>query len=54
MNKKILKEIRQGIKMIKKILTLRIKFNEILSKEKYKKETKVSKGDTCILGISKL
>lgn len=54
MSKNILKEIRQGLKMIKKILTLRIKFNEILSKEKYKKKTKISKEDICILGISKL
>ncbi len=40
--------------MIKKILTLKVVFNNVLSKQKYKKETKISKGKICILGISKL
>lgn len=44
----------QVIKMIKKILTLQIVFNNILSIQKYKKETKIPKENTCVLGISKL
>ena len=42
------------IKMIKRIFTLKIAFYNILSAQKYKKETKISKGEICVLGISKL
>ena len=52
-NKKM-KRIRQVLQMIKKILTLKIVFNNILSIQKYKKETKIPKENICVLGISKL
>lgn len=54
MLRKKLYEIRAGIKMIKKVLTLRVKFNNILGAQKYKKETIIPKEKTCVLGISKL
>lgn len=54
MNKRILERIGQGFEMIKRILTLRVVFNDILSSQKYKKETKIPKENICVLGISKL
>lgn len=54
MIKRILKKIGQGYKMIKKILTLKVVFSNILSSQKYKKETRIPKKNICVLGISKL
>lgn len=48
------KEIGQGLNMLRKILTLKIVFDNILSIQKYKKETKIPKDNICVLGISKL
>lgn len=46
--------MRQGLTILKKILTLKVAFNNILSIQKYKKETKIPKDNVCVLGISKL
>lgn len=54
MIKKILKRIGQGYTMIKRILTLKVVFNNILSSKKYKKETRIPKENICVLGSSKL
>lgn len=54
MFKNIWRGIGQGLMMIKKILTLRIVFDSILSLQKYKKGTKIPKSKICVLGISKL
>ena len=48
------KGIGQVLIMIKRILTFKVVFNNLLSSQKYKKETKIPKGNICILGISKL
>ncbi len=40
--------------MIKRILTLKVTFDNVLSIQKYKKETKIPKENICVLGISKL
>lgn len=48
------KEVGQALMMIKRILTLKVVFNNILSSQKYKKETKIPKESICVLGISKL
>lgn len=54
MIKQVWKGIGQVLIMIKKILTLRVVFDNILSSQKYKKETKIPKESICVLGISKL
>lgn len=43
-----------GIYNDKRILTLRVVFDNILGSQKYKKETKIPKESICVLGISKL
>lgn len=47
------KDIWKGIKRvlitIKRLLVLRIVFDNILSSQKYKKETKIPKDDVCVL-----
>jgi len=52
--KQIWKRIGQVFIMIKRILTLRVVFDNILGSQKYKKETKIPKESICVLGISKL
>ena len=52
--KQMCEEIERGVIVIKKILTLIVVFDNILSVQKYKKETKIPKEDICVLGISKL
>lgn len=54
MRKKLLRGTRQGLNMIKKFLTLKVVFDNVLSVQKYKKETKIPKNNICVLGISKL
>ena len=54
MLKQIWKRIGQVFIMIKRILTLRAVFDNILGSQKYKKETKIPKESICVLGISKL
>ena len=54
MRKKLSRGIRQGLNMIKKFLTLKVVFDNVLSVQKYKKETKIPKNNICVLGISKL
>lgn len=54
----MVKQVWKGIGhvsiMIKRLLTLRVVFDNILGKQKYKKETKIPKENICVLGISKL
>ena len=52
MLKQIWKRIGQVFIMIKRILTLRVVFDNILGSQKYKKETKIPKESICVLGIS--
>lgn len=54
MLKQIWKRIGQVFIMIKRILTLRVVFDNILGSQKYKKKTKIPKESICVLGISKL
>lgn len=54
MNKNIFIRVGLVFDMIKRVLTLKVVFNNILSAKKYKKETKIPKKNICILGISKL
>lgn len=54
MTKQMWKGIGQVLIMIKRILTLKVVFDNILSSQKYKKETKIPKENICVLGISKL
>lgn len=57
-NRIIIKQALEGIGqffiMIKRILTLKVTFDNILSIQKYKKVTKIPKASICVLGISKL
>lgn len=48
------KERADILQMIKKLLTLRVTFNNILGLQKYTKLTKIPKEKVCVLGISKL
>ncbi len=50
----IQKGIGRALIMIKRILTLKVTFDNVLSIQKYKKETKIPKENICVLGISKL
>ena len=54
MKRRLLRGFRQGFNMIKKFLTLKVAFDNILSIQKYKKETRIPKKNICVLGISKL
>lgn len=54
MLEQILKGIGRILIMIKKILTLKVVFENILSSQKYTKKTNVPKENISILGISKL
>jgi len=54
MVKQTWKGIGQVFTMIKRVLTLKVVFNNILSSQKYKKETKIPKENICVLGISRL
>lgn len=54
MLRKIWKEIGQALIMMKRILTLKVVFDNILGIQKYKKETKIPKENICVLGISRL
>ena len=54
MDKKNWREVRWYLMILKKALTLIVKFDNILSMQKYKKETKVPKETISVLGISKL
>lgn len=42
------------LQMIKKLLTLKVTFSNVLGLQKYTKKTTVPKGKVCVLGISKL
>lgn len=50
----IQKGIGRALIMIKRILTLKVTFDNVLSIQKYKKVTKIPKENICVLGISKL
>lgn len=50
----IWKGIGQVTIMIKRILTLKVVFYNLLSSQKYKKKTRIPKENICVLGISKL
>lgn len=51
---KLIKHTRRLFLMIKRLMTFRVKFINILGSQKYKKETKMNKERICVLGISKL
>lgn len=46
--------VRLVLEMIRKLLTLKIVFDNILSIQKYKKETQIPKEKICVLGVTKL
>lgn len=54
MYRKKWKKVGQGLIMLKKILTLKVAFDNILGVQKYKKETRIPKDNICVLGISRL
>ena len=46
--------IKNIISTIKRVLSLKVEFDNILGSQKYRKNTNIQKENICILGISKL
>lgn len=51
---RVLRKVGRTAIMIKKILTLKVVFNNVLGTKKYRKVTTIPKNKICVLGISKL